>query len=75
MKLGSSGENGCIESFNGKLGNTLLNQEIFTTLVQVKMIILAWRNEYSQIKPQSSLYYRSPGREAIVPVVMLMELT
>ena len=40
-------ENGYIESFNGKLRKELLNTEIFTTLMEAKVIIESWRREYN----------------------------
>ena len=40
-----------IESFNGKLGEELLNREVFTTLTQAKVLIEAWQNECKQVRP------------------------
>ena len=40
-------ENGYIESFNGKLRDELLNREIFTTLIEAKILIEEWRKEYN----------------------------
>ena len=42
-----------IESFNGKLRNELLNREIFTTLMEAKVLIEYWRREYNEIRPHS----------------------
>ena len=39
IELGSTWENGHIESFNGRLRDELLNQEIFATLLQAKVLI------------------------------------
>ena len=36
---GSPWENGYIESFNGKLGDELLNREIFMTLAEAQILI------------------------------------
>jgi len=33
---GSSWENGCVESFNGKLRDELLNQELFLSLAEAR---------------------------------------
>ena len=68
IERGSPWENGYIESFNGKLRDELLNREIFTTLAEAKILIEAWRREYNQIRPHSSLNYRPPAPEAIVLV-------
>ena len=59
-------ENGYIESFNGKLRDELLNREIFTTLMEAKVLISEWREEYNQFRPHSSLNYRPPAPEAIL---------
>jgi len=64
---GSPWENGFIESFNGKLRDELLNGEIFTTLFEAKVLIEDWRQQYNQIRPHSSLGYRPPAPEAIMP--------
>ena len=60
-------ENGYIESFNGKLRDGLLNGEIFTTLLEAKVLIENWRREYNTIRPHSSLGYKPPAPEAIMP--------
>ncbi len=59
-------ENGYIESFNGKLRDELLNREVFTTLMEAKVLISEWREEYNQFRPHSSLNYRPPAPEAIL---------
>ena len=65
IEPGSPWENGYIESFNGKLRDELLNREIFTTLLEAKVLIENWRKEYNQVRPHSSLGYRPPAPEAI----------
>ena len=68
IEPGSPWENGYNESFNGKLRDELLNGEIFTTLLEAKVLIENWRKEYNQLRPHSSLGYRPPAPEAIRPV-------
>jgi len=70
IEKGSPWENGYIESFNGKLRDELLKQEIFTTLTEAKILIEAWRKEYNQIRPHSALNYQPPAPEAIVAVTL-----
>ena len=70
IKPGSPWENGYIESFNGKLRDELLNREIFTTLTEARVLIEQWRREYNQVRPHSSLGYRPPAPEAIMPVTL-----
>ncbi len=64
---GSPWENGYNESFNGKLRDELLNGEIFDTLFEAKVLIEMWRKEYNEVRPHSSLGYRPPAPEAILP--------
>ena len=65
---GSPWENGYIESFNGKLRDELLNEEIFDTLFEAKVLIEQWRKEYNTIRPHSSLGYRQPALETFEPM-------
>jgi putative transposase len=68
IEPGSPWENGYIESFNGKLRDELLNGEIFDTILEAKVITENWRNHYNQKRPHSSLGYRAPAPEAILPI-------
>jgi len=65
IEPGSPWENGSIESFNGKLRDELLNREIFTTILEAKVLIENWRREYNQIRPHSSLGYYPPAPQSI----------
>ena len=60
IEPGSPWENGYNESFNGKLRDELLKGEIFTTLLEAKVLIENWRKEYNQFRPHSSLNYQPP---------------
>ena len=64
---GSPWENGYVESFNGKLRDELLNPEIFDTLLEARVLIERWRRDYNRVRPHSSLGYRPPAPEAILP--------
>ena len=68
IEPGSPWENGYIESFNGKLRDELLNGEIFDTILEAKVITENWRNHYNQKRPHSSLGYRVPAPETILPI-------
>ena len=65
IEPGSPWENGYIESFNGKFRDELLNGEIFTTLLEARVLIENWRREYNHIRPHSSLGYRPPAPQAV----------
>ncbi|GAF77507.1 unnamed protein product, partial [marine sediment metagenome] len=64
---GSPWENGYIESFNGRLRDELLNGEVFQTVLEAWVLCDRWRRHYNAVRPHSSLGYRPPAPEAIVP--------
>ena len=72
IEPGSPWENGYIESFKGKLRDELreelLNREIFDILWDAQVLIEEWRREYNGFRPHSSLGYRPPALEAIIPL-------
>ena len=68
IEPGSPWENGYIESFNGKLRDEVLNREVFDTLLEAKVLVKRWRREYNHIRPHSSLGYRPPAPEVIIPM-------
>ena len=72
IEPGSPWENGYNESFNGKLRDELLNGEIFTTLLEAKVLIENWRNEYNQFRPHSSLHNQPPAPVTIKPKVEIL---
>ena len=55
------------ESFNGKLRDELLNGEIFYTLREAQILVERWRKHYNAVRPHSSLGYRPPAPETILP--------
>jgi len=74
IEPGSPWENGYNESFNAKLRDELLlhnaellNGEVFTTLREAQVLIEAWRRHYNAVRPHSSLGYRPPAPQAILP--------
>lgn len=67
IEPGSPWENGYVESFNGKLRDELLAREQFDTLLEAKVLIERWRQDYNTRRPHSSLGYRPPAPEAIQP--------
>ena len=68
IEPGSPWENGYIESFNGKLRDELLNAEVFDKVIEARVITERWRKEYNNKRPHSSLKYRPPAPEAILPI-------
>jgi len=67
IEPGSPWENGYNESFNGKLRDELLDREIFYSLREAQVLVERWRQEYNRIRPHSSLGYRPPAPEAVLP--------
>ncbi|WP_279596419.1 phage tail tip lysozyme [Methylobacterium sp. J-001] len=58
---GSPWENGYCESFNGKLRDECLRQEIFYSLKEAQIVIGLWQNTYNRVRPHASLGYRPPS--------------
>ena len=56
-------ENGYVESFNGKLRDELLNEELFYTLHEAQVLVERWRCHYNRDRPHSALGYRPPAPE------------
>ena len=67
IEPGSPWENGYIESFNGKLRDELLDGEVFYTMTEVKVLTAQYRQIYNQVRPHSSIGYRPPAPETILP--------
>jgi hypothetical protein len=55
------------ESFNGKLGDELLNGEIFYSLKEGQIVIEQWRKHYNTVRPHSALGYRPPAPQTMNP--------
>ena len=67
IEPGTPWENGYCESFNSKLRDELLECEQFSTLYEAQVLIERWRRHYNAIRPHSSLGYRPPAPETILP--------
>ena len=53
-------QNGYMESFNGKLRDECLNEHVFASLAEARRVIEAWRIDYNEVRPHSSLRYQTP---------------
>jgi transposase InsO family protein len=67
IEPGSPWENGYNESFNGKLRDELLNGELFYTLKEAQVLVEQWRIHYNTVRPHSSLGYRPPAPQTVLP--------
>lgn len=52
---GKPQQNGFIESFNGKLRDELLNEEVFESLNHARKLLARWRTDYNTVRPHSAL--------------------
>jgi putative transposase len=53
-------ENAYIKSFNGKFRDECLNEHWFLSLAEAREKIEAWRRDYNQVRPHSTLGYQTP---------------
>ena len=57
---GSPWENAYVESFNSRLRDEHLNREEFASLLEAQVLAAAWRRDYNEARPHSSLGYLAP---------------
>jgi len=57
---GKPTQNAFIESFNGRLREECLNTDWFLSLKDARRTLEAWRRDYNDERPHSSLGYRTP---------------
>lgn len=57
-------QNGHVESFNGKLRDECLNTSWFRNLFEARRRITAWKRDYNEQRPHSSLRYQTPAEFA-----------
>jgi putative transposase len=61
IQPGKPAQNGYIESFNGKFRDECLNEHWFSTLAEAMAIVTAWRRDYNENRPHSSIGYLTPA--------------
>ncbi len=57
---GKPWQNGDNESFNGKFRDECLSMEWFRSRTEALVLIEIWRRHYNEVRPHSSLDYRTP---------------
>jgi putative transposase len=57
----TGGDNAFIEGFNGTLREECLNEHRFLSLREAKGEIEAWRKDYNEVRPYSSLGNLTPA--------------
>ena len=60
IEPGKPVQNAFIESFNGKMRDECLNEHWFTSLGEARQTIEAWRRDYNEVRPHTSLGNRTP---------------
>jgi transposase InsO family protein len=64
IEPGSPWENAYVESFIGRLGDELLKREVFTSLMEAKVLVEEYRKHHNERRPHSALSYRTPSEFA-----------
>ena len=65
VEPGSPWENGYAESFFSRFRDEFLGMEIFENLTAARKLTLAWKEDYNDHRPHSSLGYVPPSKFAI----------
>ncbi len=50
-----------VESFNGKLRDECLNETLFTSVRQARVVLAAWQRDFNEVRPHSGLGRRTPA--------------
>jgi putative transposase len=64
IEKGSPQQNPCIERFNGTMRDELLNGEEFDNLLEARVVIGAWNEEYNTRRPHRGLRMLTPAEFA-----------
>jgi putative transposase len=64
IEKGSPQQNPFVERFNGTMRDELLNGEEFDSLLEARVLIDAWRNEYNTLRPHRGLGMMTPHQFA-----------
>ena len=68
IEPGSPWQNAWIESFNGRVRDELLNGELFGSLLEAKVVLEDWRQDYNTRRPHSALRMMTPAAYARIQV-------
>jgi putative transposase len=61
---GKPTDNAYVESFNGRFREECLNANWFLSLPDARKKIAAWRDEYNERRPHTSLGFKAPAEYA-----------
>lgn len=62
IEPGSPWENCYVESFNGRLRDETLSRELFTHILEARVVLGDWRQEYNTERPHGSLSGQTPAQ-------------
>jgi transposase InsO family protein len=65
IEPGSPWENAYAETFIGRFRDELLKREVFTSLLEAKVLVEDYRKHYNERRPHSALGYRTPAEFAV----------
>lgn len=65
IAAGKPTQNAYIESFNGKFRDECLNDHYFNNLAHARAVIAAWRRDYNEARPHSSIGRIPPAEFAL----------
>lgn len=60
IRSSSPWENAYAEPCIGRLGDELLKREVFTSLMEAKVLVEEYRKRHNERRPHSALGYRTP---------------
>jgi putative transposase len=62
MEKGSPQQNPFVERLNGTMRRELLNGEEFRTVLEARVVIGAWKDEYNTVRPHRALGTKTPAQ-------------
>jgi len=62
VEKGSPQQNAFVERFNGTMRREVLNVEEFHSVLEARVVIGAWKDEYNTLRPHRALGGRTPAR-------------
>jgi putative transposase len=64
IDYGKPQQNPFAESFNGKLRDEFLNETVFSSLAEARVLLAEWRRDYNEQRPHSRLGWLTPSEFA-----------
>ena len=61
IEPGKPQQNPFAESFNGKLRDEFLNETVFSSLAEARVLLAEWRRDYNEQRPHSRLGWLTPS--------------